>query len=418
MTKKYSSMYMEIVNTTNDIMHQCNVIDYQLFNNHGLPEIIKAYLEKNGHSNRSFFLIDIGQMIKLNEIWNDCLPDIKPYYAVKCNPNPEFITILSKLNIHFDCASKQEIDSVLNITKDPSRIIYANPCKQLDYIKYASEKSVNLMTFDCELELSKIKLCHPNARLLLRIAVDDSDSLIKFSTKFGCKTEEIEHLLLAAKRLDLNVVGFSFHVGSGCRTANQYYNAIYQCKHASLIAKKNGIYTTIVDMGGGFPGRDIETLFYDIAFSIRQAMDDYFSYEIENNIIQFIAEPGRYFAESTHTLVVNIIGKKIAKSKNDGDSLQYIYYINDGVYGSFNCILFDHAQPVIKTLRGDNSPLFPSKIFGPTCDSIDVVAETVMLPELFIGDWLYVENFGAYTCAASSEFNGMEKPVRYYIARE
>jgi ornithine decarboxylase len=411
-------MYMEIVNTTNDIMHQCNVIDYQLFNNHGLPEIIKTYLEKNGHSNRSFFLIDIGQMIKLNEIWNDCLPDIKPYYAVKCNPNPEFITILSKLNIHFDCASKQEIDSVLNITKDPSRIIYANPCKQLDYIKYASEKSVNLMTFDCELELSKIKLCHPNARLLLRIAVDDSDSLIKFSTKFGCKTEEIEHLLLAAKRLDLNVVGFSFHVGSGCRTANQYYNAIYQCKHASLIAKKNGIYTTIVDIGGGFPGNDVETLFYDIAFSIRQAMDDYFSYEIENNIIQFIAEPGRYFAESTHTLVVNIIGKKIAKSKNDGDSLQYIYYINDGVYGSFNCILFDHAQPVIKTLRGDNSPLFPSKIFGPTCDSIDVVAETVMLPELFIGDWLYVENFGAYTCAASSEFNGMEKPVQYYIARE
>ena len=65
-----------------------------------------------------------------------------------------------------------------------------------------------------------------------------------------------------------------------------------------------------------------------------------------------------------------------------------------------------------------NTKSFPSKIFGPTCDSIDVVAEKVMLPELHIGDWLYVENFGAYTCAAGSEFNGMEQPIKHYISRE
>ena len=387
-------------------------IDYQLFTNCSTKEIINTYLEKNA----PFFLIDINQITKLYNLWNANLPNIKPYYAVKCNPDPNFITILSKLGANFDCASKKEIELVIDITRDPTRIIYANPCKQLDYIKYAEENSVDLMTFDCELELCKIKLCHPNARLLLRIAVDDSGSLMKFSTKFGCKPENIKHILLTAKEKEMNVVGFSFHVGSGCITPYQYYNAIHECKKASQIAEKLGMKCSIIDVGGGFPGSN-HYLFYNIAQSIHQATEDFFAEEIEQKTIEFIAEPGRFFAESTHTLVVNIIGKKIISTNDRDGPIEYMYYINDGVYGSFNCLLFDHAQPVIQTLRENNNKTktFPSKIFGPTCDSIDVVAEKIMLPELHIGDWLYVENFGAYTCAAGSEFNGMEQPIKHYI---
>jgi diaminopimelate decarboxylase len=391
------------------------MVDYKLFTNCSIKEIINIYLEKNDNHN-AFFLIDIRQITKLYGLLNEYLPNIKPYYAVKCNPDPNFITILSKLGVNFDCASKKEIELVIDIVRDPSRIIYANPCKQLDYIKYAKEKSVDLMTFDCELELCKIKLYHPNARLLLRIAVDDSGSLVKFSTKFGCKPENIEQLLTTAKREGMNVVGFSFHVGSGCKTPYQYYNAIHECKKAIQIAEKLGIKSSIIDIGGGFPGRDLEYIFYDIVESIQQAIDDFFAGDVEHKTIEFIAEPGRFFAESTHTLVVNIIGKKIIHTNDVNAPIEYMYYINDGVYGSFNCLLFDHAQPVIKTLcEDDDSKTFPSKIFGPTCDSIDVVAENIMLPELHVGDWLYVENFGAYTCAAGSEFNGMERPIKHYI---
>jgi len=397
-----------------------NTIDYQLFTNCSIKEIINTYLEKNDN-HHAFFLVDINRIVQLYHLLNDYLPNIKLYYAVKCNPDPHFIAILSKLGVNFDCASKKEIELVIGITKDPSRIIYANPCKQLEYISYAEENSVNLMTFDCELELCKIKLYHPNARLLLRIAVDDSGSMVKFNTKFGCKPENIEQLLLVAKKEKMNVVGFSFHVGSGCKTSYQYYNAIHECKKASQIAEKLGMKCSIIDIGGGFPGRELEYIFYDIIESIQQAMDDFFAKEIENKTIEFIAEPGRFIAESTHTLVVNIIGKKIIPTSNHDAPIEYIYYINDGVYGSFNCLLFDHAKPVFMTMHEDNgskTKTYPSKIFGPTCDSIDVVAEKVMLPELHIGDWLYVKNFGAYTCAASSEFNGIERPIKYYISRK
>jgi Pyridoxal-dependent decarboxylase, C-terminal sheet domain len=59
--------------------------------------------------------------------------------------------------------------------------------------------------------------------------------------------------------------------------------------------------------------------------------------------------------------------------------------------------------------------LFASTIFGPTCDSIDVVARSVLLPKLKVGDWLYFGNMGAYTMAAASGFNGFMPSKRFYV---
>jgi ornithine decarboxylase len=61
----------------------------------------------------------------------------------------------------------------------------------------------------------------------------------------------------------------------------------------------------------------------------------------------------------------------------------YMYYINDGVYGSFNCLVFDHAIVEPKTLKEtDGNPLYPSSIWGPTCDSFDCITKSVALPKV------------------------------------
>lgn len=104
-------------------------------------------------------------------------------------------------------------------------------------------------------------------------------------------------------------------------------------------------------------------------------------------------------------------------------------YINDGVYGSFNCILFDHqvVHPYVltngrsffpsvltkeKAAQGSTSSLVtlePSSVWGPTCDSIDCVCPLTALPSnLEVGDWLGFEDMGAYTICAASQFNGFE----------
>ena len=83
---------------------------------------------------------------------------------MKCNGDQNLIRLLAYLGAGFDCASKKEIQTVLDLGVSPDRIIYANPCKQASYIKYAYKNGVNCMTFDNEQELYKIKENHPQAK--------------------------------------------------------------------------------------------------------------------------------------------------------------------------------------------------------------------------------------------------------------
>ena len=56
------------------------------------------------------------------------------------------------------------MQTVLSMGVSADRIVYANPCKQSNYIKYASIVGVDLMTFDNVNELRKVKAVFPNAR--------------------------------------------------------------------------------------------------------------------------------------------------------------------------------------------------------------------------------------------------------------
>jgi ornithine decarboxylase len=403
----------EIKSLDNSLLQKYDVKLYG--SNSSTYDIINNYLEDN-QSENAFYIVDLGELTNSFSTWMHLLPRVHPYYAVKCNPNPVILESLASLGVSFDCASETEMKTIIEITKDPTRIIFANPCKMTSQIRYARANDVDVMTFDCEEELYKIKLYHPYAKLILRLAVDDSKSVCKFNKKFGCTLLQVNELLTIAKTLKLDVIGFSFHVGSGCSSSDNFYNAIGDCRKATDIAKELGIKISVIDIGGGFPGVNRNVRFEDIAQRVNDGIDIFFSDEIENKTINFIAEPGRYFAEKTHTLVMNVIGKKIIT--DDKGEKMIVYYLNDGVYGSFNCIYFDHHTPNVLPFNERDGKLFKSRLFGPTCDSIDLIADEIMLPELAISEIVYVENFGSYTIAASSNFNGFKTTICKYIFRK
>lgn len=101
------------------------------------------------------------------------MPNVTPFYAVKCNPNPVIIDTLNLMGCNFDCASKNEISMVYDLIEDSSKIIFANPIKICNHIQFARATDVDMMTFDSEQELYKIKLYHLYDSLVLRLAVDD-----------------------------------------------------------------------------------------------------------------------------------------------------------------------------------------------------------------------------------------------------
>ncbi|CAL8285781.1 unnamed protein product [Lota lota] len=377
-----------------------------------------------GDDRDAFYVCDLGDLVKKHLRWARALPRVTPFYAVKCNNSVSVVRTLASLGCGFDCASKAEIQLIESLGVAPSRIIYANPCKQASQIKYASAHGVQKMTFDSEVELMKVARCHENAKLVLRIATDDSNSVCPLSVKFGATLKGCRSLLQRAKELSLDVIGVSFHVGSMCRDPGTYTQAISDARCVFDMAEEFGYKMSLLDIGGGFPGsEDVKLKFEEITAIINPALDKYFP---ADGGVRIIGEPGRYYVASAYTLAVNIIAKKVivkeqspSNEEEDEETNEktMMYYVNDGVYGSFNCILYDHAEclPILHTKPKPDEAMYTCSIWGPTCDGLDRIAEYCSLPDLQVGDWLLFENMGAYTVAASSNFNGFATPDIHYV---
>ncbi|KAL0077046.1 ornithine decarboxylase [Phycomyces blakesleeanus] len=376
-----------------------------------------SQLKWESDQENAFVVGDIGEVYRQFLRWKALLPRIEPFFAVKSNPDPMVVKLLQSLGLGFDCASKAEIQIALETGADPSRIIYANPCKQASYIRYAAQQNVAKMTFDNADELYKIKKFYPNAELVLRILTDDSKSLCQLGIKFGAPLDTVDHLLQTAKDLDLNVIGVSFHVGSGCYDQYAFSEAVNLARGVFDKAEAMGFNFSLLDVGGGFPSADVTdgVTFEKIAAVLGPTVDALFPPNI-----RVIAEPGRYFVASAFTVCTNIIARR---SKINNEQPSFMYYVNDGMYGSFNCIIFDHqvVQPHVLAKDGHfaygeelEEKHYECSVWGPTCDSIDCLNKKTTLPLLSEGDWLYWNNMGAYTVCSSSQFNGFKSPEILY----
>lgn len=362
-------------------------------------DIINQYLEKK-KGEQSFILVDLGDIIRQYAKWKKNLPRITPFYAIKCNPCPIIIELLNKLGCCFDCASQQEILKAINLGVDPKKIIFANPCKPVDFIKFSRSNDVDLLVVDSYNELFKIKLYHPEADILVRIQTDDSKSKCKFNCKFGIESDDVKEILEMGKTLNLNIIGVSFHVGSGCEDAQVYWTALSDCKKVFEIASSLDIKMNLIDIGGGFPGTDDSVVtFESMAEVINKGIDELFA-DLPN--IRFIAEPGRYFVASSHTIVCSIINKKEKIDKETGEKL-ITYYISDGVYKSFSNIIFDYAKPIFIPFNERNEKTYQSILYGESCDSLDVISKNCQLPSLAIGESIVVENIGSYSMALQKQ---------------
>lgn len=370
-------------------------------------EIIKDTVSQ-GLSEEPFYVLDLADVVGKMKLWQTALPRVRPFYAVKCNNQPILLEFLASLGIGFDCASKVEIETVLNMGVDKSRIIYANPCKTQSFIKHAADNGIDLMTFDNEMELYKVKSLHKAARMVLRIRVDDSGAVCQLSMKFGCDVATVPNLLKLAKELRVNVIGVSFHVGSGSHDIIAFTKAIKLARYVFDMGLELGFEMTLLDIGGGFPGTVASSVtFEEISSTINKALDEHFPHDCG---VDIIAEPGRFIAASAFTLCVNIIAKKTTPAEN-GESVN-MYYLNDGIYGSFNCIIFDHAEVTPAPLLPEDSErdVHCSSLWGPTCDSMDCILKNCYLPNMNVGEWIVFQDMGAYTLASASGFNGFEKP--------
>ena len=336
------------------------------------------------------------------------LPRVGVYFAMKANPEQQIIKTLYPLDSGYDVASLPEFLTVLgNVPAKERRqknlnafiydkIIVANTIKPIDTLKRLANYNT-LMTYDNPDELDKIKEHCPDAGLICRIKVQNVGSMVELSSKFGVEPGNAANLIEKAFGLGLSVEGLSFHVGSQCCNIENYINALEASAEIFREVSLRGHNLRILNIGGGFPVPydDAVLDFKNLAKKLGREIDRLFPKEIE-----VVAEPGRFLTATTATLVVTIVGKAVRDGKT-------VYYIDDGVYGTLSGVVFDHCPYHFNSFKGGEK--FISAVVGPTCDAFDTVSTSENLPDLEIGDLLFVKNCGAYTTASATNFNGFPK---------
>jgi ornithine decarboxylase len=360
----------------------------------GVENLIRAMLKKH---RTPFMLIRRSALERQFQRFRKCLPEVTPYYAIKANPHPGIIKTFIKLGAGFDVASASEMKQVLALGAARDKIIFANTVKSSEDIAAARRRQVRMMTFDNEPELYKIAEHYPGAHVVLRIKVINEGSVVNLSLKFGADPEDAHLILRKARSLGLVPMGLSFHVGSQSKNVENYLQALEISAQIFNQAREHDVPLKMIDIGGGFPiqhfDNEIGVNFERMAVQIRKQIRQLFDRKV-----QFIAEPGRFLVGPAGILVTQVIGRAFRNNKN-------YYYLNDGIYGDFSGMVFDHCKYEFKTLRRGQT--FLSALAGPTCDSFDTLSLDVEIPELYVGDVVYVKNIGAYSSASAvANFNG------------
>lgn len=364
--------------------------------NSEIVKVLSRRLKKK--INEPFHILSLRDVRLKYRRWMQAMPRVIPYYAVKCNDHPEVLRTLKEAGAGFDCASPTEISQVLTLGSD--KIVYTHIAKQVSDIKYAAENKIQKLTFDSREELLKIKKFHPSAEVVLRIRFSDETSICVMGEKFGCDpTFEAPKLINLCKKLEMNLIGISFHVGSGTKNFEIFYCALAEVAKLFAFAERVGLDLSLVDIGGGFLG-DNKNYLKSYAKFINAGIEEFFP----DPKVSIISEPGRFFVDTAGKVAAQIVLKK---KKSDG---RIHYYTNDGIHMSFliRHVFKDYAIKfsIVRKKPQKNSAKFRSVIYGVSCNPSDVIVEESEMPEMEAGDWLIFHNMGAYSLTTASKFNG------------
>jgi ornithine decarboxylase len=335
-------------------------------------------------------------------------------YAVKANPALHVLDQVYGAGIrHFDTASLAEIELVHERYPE-AQCHFMAPVRAAGAAKIAYEKhAVRDFVVDCDFELDKLLAETSGAkdlRIFVRIATPLGGAVLELSSKFGTTPDDAARLLKRVQAAGA-APAVTFHVGSQCLSPFSYAQAIEMARRTATIA---GVEIAALDIGGGFPGpysgNDVPPYhwYFD---TIREALATL----PQEKKISVLCEPGRALVAEGLSLITQVILRK-------GDKL----YINDGIYGSFDELTLPgwsadyHLQ--VFALDGKGRALTqpagqsPFRVYGPTCDTLDVLPRPLMLPETIgPGDFIVFESIGAYSVAVRTDFNGFY-PDRWAIA--
>ena len=326
------------------------------------------------------------------------------FFAVKSNSNIAIIKLLSELGAGADVVSEGEIRRALAAGIPGEKIIFSGVGKTQKEIAYALESKVYQINIESEEELNLInktsielnKLVNVAFRINPDVDVNTHEKITtgKKENKFGIPWPYAKNIFLKAEKMqNINVTGLAIHIGSQLLDLKPLDRAFNIAIRAATELLDLGINIRNIDFGGGlgvnYIGEKPPNL-VDYANIIKK--------NINNKNFNIFIEPGRRIVANGGILITKVIYKK-----NNGDKKFVI--IDAAMNDLLRPSLYDAKHKIRPILEKTNSKLESFDVVGPICESGDVLAKDITLPEEISDELLAIYSAGAYGSVMSSNYN-------------
>lgn len=331
------------------------------------------------------------------------------HFAVKANPFPPALKVMSELLDGFDIASGGELAIVQAAGIDPSLISFAGPGKRIEELEAAirAGATINLESEgEAERALAAAERLGITPRLAIRVNPDFDlkGSGMKMgggAKQFGLDAERVPALVRKVVAAGAEWRGFHIFAGSQALDAAAIIETQAQTlKLAARLAQESGVPLPRCNLGGGFgipyfPGdRPL-----DIA-AIGAALEAEFA-NLPDDLLEtrFCIELGRYLVGEAGVYLTRIVDRKISHGE--------VFLIVDGglhhqlaASGNFGTVI-RRNYPVAIATRFDTDAEEEASVVGCLCTPLDRLADKAGLPHADVGDLVAVFCAGAYGATAS-----------------
>lgn len=345
-------------------------------------------------------------------------------YSVKANSNLSILKALRELGAGFDVVSVGEMKRALLIGANPASIVFAGVGKRDDELIAALDAQIGWINVESAQELRILSdlaaARHVIQRVALRInpAIDPHTHRYlatgKGTSKFGI--EAAEALQLVARRADypgVAINGIHIHIGSMVNEAEPYVDALRVALDVIAQCRALGATITTLDLGGGF-GIAYESNQQPQPAPIEAIAATILPMAIEASV-QLLFEPGRSIIADAGVLLTRVLYTKT----NGGVNYAVVDaamndLIRPALYGARHRVMRIDASREYFSILNSQFPISYS-IVGPVCESGDILAEGVALPELRRGDLLLIHDAGAYGMSMASNYNSRPRAAEVWV---
>jgi diaminopimelate decarboxylase len=336
---------------------------------------------------------------------------VKIHYAMKANPMPALVGLMTSLVDGIDVASAGELKTALDAGTNPHEISFAGPGKRRVELRQAVAAGVlinieSLREIDVLTEIGNELALQPRVAIRVNPDFELKGSGMKMGggpKQFGIDAERVPGALRKISETNLQFEGFHLFAGSQNLNAESICEAQQKSYELALrLAADAPAPVRFLNLGGGFgipyfPGEkhlDLGPIGENLANIVSRAKHDLPEAEI-------VIELGRFLVGEAGIYVTEIIDRKISRGQT--------YLIVDGglnhhlsASGNFGQVIRKNYPVAIgnKMCMADSENV---SVVGPLCTPLDLMADRMALPPAEAGDLFVIFQSGAYGASASPQ---------------